>query len=386
MVLRAPTGAGKTTRVPPAVLDAGLAGAGAIVVLQPRQLAARACARRMAFERGGRLGDEVGYQVRFDRCTGPQTRIRVVTEGILLRMLQDDPFLESVAVVVFDEFHERSLDSDLALAMVRRVRETVRPELKLVVMSATLDPEPIARYLGGCPVGRKPRAAAPGRDLLRGGRWRAGRWPNARPRARGRSSTSPAGDVLVFLPGVGEIRQTARRLEPLAAARNLAVMPLYGDLPAEKQDAVLGPGRRRKVVLATNVAETSITIEGITGVVDTGMARSLSFDPHVGMDRLQLVRISQAVGRSAGRPRGTHAAGRLPAAVARADASPPAGPRRAGDPPPRPGRPGAAACGLGRDATWRVSRGSSRPPDARLLEQAETLLRRLGRPGRQAAA
>jgi ATP-dependent helicase HrpB len=293
VVLRAPTGAGKTTRVPPAVLDAGLAGQGTVLVLQPRRLAARACARRMAFERSGRLGEEVGYQVRFDRCVGPRTRIQVVTEGILLRMLQDDPFLESVAVVVFDEFHERSLNSDLALAMVRRVQETVRPELRLVVMSATLAPGSIAGYLGGCPVveseGRlHPVEIAYLEDLEN--RSIAERAVEGVTKILDRT----AGDVLVFLPGVGEIRQTARRLEPLAASRNLAVMPLYGDLPAEKQDEVLGPINRRKVVLATNVAETSITIEGITGVVDTGVARSLVFDPHVGMDRLQLVRISQA--------------------------------------------------------------------------------------------
>jgi ATP-dependent helicase HrpB len=293
VVLRAPTGAGKSTRVPPALLDSGLVPRGTIVVLQPRRLAARACARRMAWQRGTSLGDEVGYQVRFDRCMGPRTRIQVVTEGILLRMLQDDPFLESVAMVVFDEFHERSLNSDLALAMVRRVRETVRPELKLVVMSATLAPAPVARYLGACPVveseGRlHPVDIAYLED------------PEARPIAD-RAADAVArildrteGDVLVFLPGVGEIRQTARRLESLAATRNLAVMPLYGDLPADQQDAVLSPANRRKVVLATNVAETSVTIEGITAVVDTGLARSLVFDPHVGMDRLELVRIAQA--------------------------------------------------------------------------------------------
>src|SRR5208283_3784431 len=134
------------------LLDAGLAGDGSIVILQPRRLTARACARRIAFERGAALGGEIGYQVRFDRCMGSKTRIQVVTEGIFLRMLQDDPFLESVAAVVFDEFHERSLNSDLSLAMVRRVQETVRPELKLVVMSATLAVEPIARWLGNCPL------------------------------------------------------------------------------------------------------------------------------------------------------------------------------------------------------------------------------------------
>jgi ATP-dependent helicase HrpB len=247
----------------------------------------------MAFERGARLGGEVGYQVRFDRRWGPGTRILVVTEGILLRMIQDDPLLESAAVVVFDEFHERSLHSDLALAMVRRVRETVRPELKLIVMSATLAPHPVARYLDDCPVveteGRRyPVEISYVEDV------------ENRPLADraaagvGRILDLTGGDILVFLPGVGEIRQTARRLEPLAAQRNLAVMPLYGDLPAEQQDELLAPIGRRKVVLATNVAETSITIEGITGVVDTGMARSLVFDPHVGMDRLQLARISRA--------------------------------------------------------------------------------------------
>ena len=293
VVLRAPTGAGKTTRVPPAVLDAGLAGRGSIVVLQPRRLTARACARRIAFERGVTLGDEVGYQVRFDRCMGPKTRIQVVTEGIFLRMLQDDPFLESVAAVVFDEFHERSLNSDLALAMVRRVQETVRPELKLVVMSATLAAEPIARWLGDCPVVESRGRLHPVEiryleDLRK--RTVAERAADAVEQILDRTP----GDVLVFLPGVGEIRQTARRLEALAAARNLAVLPLYGDLPAEKQDEVLGPIGRRKVVLSTNVAETSLTIEGITAVVDSGLARSLSFDPHVGMDRLQLAPISQA--------------------------------------------------------------------------------------------
>ncbi len=293
VVLRAPTGAGKTTRVPPAVLDAGLARGGSVVVLQPRRLTARACARRIAFERGAALGDEVGYQVRFDRRMGPKTRIQVVTEGVFLRMLQDDPFLESVAVVVFDEFHERSLNSDLSLAMVRRVQATVRPELKLVVMSATLAAEPIAHWLGDCPVVESRGRLHPVEiryleDVRR--RTVAERTADAVEQTLDRTP----GDVLVFLPGVGEIHQAARRLEPLAAARDLAVLPLYGDLPAEKQDEVLGPIGRRKVVLSTNVAETSLTIEGITAVVDTGLARSLSFDPHVGMDRLQLTPISVA--------------------------------------------------------------------------------------------
>ncbi len=198
-----------------------------------------------------------------------------------------------MAAVVFDEFHERSLNSDLALAMVRRVQETVRPELKIVVMSATLEAGPIARWLGGCPtVESQGRLHPVDISYLEDPRQQplADRTADAVAQVLDRTP----GDVLVFLPGVGEIRQTARRLEPLAAARDLAVLPLYGDLPAEKQDAVLGPLARRKLVLSTNVAETSLTIEGVTAVVDTGLARSLRFDANVGMDRLQLVPISQA--------------------------------------------------------------------------------------------
>jgi ATP-dependent helicase HrpB len=292
-VLRAPTGAGKTTRVPPAVLDAGLAGAGRVVVLEPRRLAARAAARRMADERGGRLGEEVGYQVRFDRRCGPQTRILVVTPGILIRMLQDDPFLESVGAVLFDEFHERSLENDLALGMVRLVQQTVRPELRLVAMSATLAVEQGSAYLGGCPV-----VTGEGRlypvEVLYEPKPEQRPWPVAVAHAVERLLDWTNGDILAFLPGLHEIRQTARQLEPLAHERDLAVLPLHGDLPAEQQDAALLPQGRRKIVLATNVAETSVTVEGITGVVDTGLARTLVFDPGVGLDRLKLVPIARA--------------------------------------------------------------------------------------------
>ena len=293
VVARAPPGAGKTTRVPPALLDAGVAGAGRVVVLEPRRVAARAAARRMAAERGGRLGDEVGYQVRFDRQYGPQTRILVVTPGILLRMLQDDPFLESAGVVVFDEFHERGLESDLALGMVRLVQQTVRPELRVVVMSATLAVEHISAYLGGCPVvegeGRQypvEIAYEPRPERLP--------WPAAAARAAERLLDRTDGDLLVFLPGLQEIRQTAHHLEIGRRERGLAVLPLYGDLPAEQQDAALTPLDRRKIVLATNVAETSVTVEGVAGVVDTGLARTLTFDPGVGLDRLRLTPISRA--------------------------------------------------------------------------------------------
>jgi len=293
VVLQAPTGAGKTTRVPPALLDSGLAGSGQIIMLEPRRIAARAAAARMAFERGSSLGEEIGYQVRFDRRSGPKTRILVVTEGILLRMLQDDPFLESVGAVLFDEFHERSLQSDLALAMVHRVQETVRPELKLVVMSATLAALPIAAYLGNCPViesaGRlhpveiEYLPAAVQTNPL-----------DAVASSVERILSRTAGDVLVFLPGLREIRHLRKRLATLADREGLLLLELYGDLPPEKQDAVLGPSRQRKVVLATNVAETSLTIDGVTGVVDTGLARILKTDRATGLDRLVLSRISKA--------------------------------------------------------------------------------------------
>ena len=293
VVIQAPTGAGKTTRVPPAILEAGLAGSKRIVMLEPRRLAARAAARRMAHERGGRLGDEVGYQVRFDTKFGSQTRILVVTEGVLVRMLQDDPFLETVAAVIFDEFHERSLDNDLALAMVRRVQQTVRPELRIVVMSATLDVDKISAYLDRCPV-----IASEGRqfavDMVYEPKPLQEPWPAAAARAVEHFLDRTSGDVLVFLPGLFEIKQTARHLEALAQKRNLVVLPLHGDLPADQQDAALLPQNRRKIVLATNVAETSVTVEGITGVVDTGLARLMGLDPRVGLDRLRLVPISQS--------------------------------------------------------------------------------------------
>ena len=317
VVLSAPTGSGKTTRVPPAILDAGLAGTRAIVMLEPRRVAARAAARRIAFERGSAVGGEIGYAVRFDQKMGRDTRIRIVTDGILLRMLHDDPYLEQVSVVVFDEFHERGLNADLALGMVRRIQQTVRPDLKIVVMSATLAAEPIAAFLGNCPVvaaeGKlfpvevsyvRDRKRAQGPNLeasksLHG----AGVEFNPLFRDEGMETvvravkeaiTHTAGDLLVFLAGVGEIRRAAQELDQIAERNNLAVMPLYGDLPAEQQDAVLAPSPRRKLVLATNVAETSITIEGVTAVVDTGLARVLQVDEHLGLDRLVLTKISKA--------------------------------------------------------------------------------------------
>lgn len=293
VVLRAPAGAGKTTRVPPAILKTLSQEAGQIVMLEPRRIAARTAARRMALELGERVGQTIGYRVRFEEAVSRQTRILVVTEGVLLRQLQDDPFLDGVAVVVFDEFHERRLDSDLALAMVRRVQQTVRPDLKIVAMSATLDPSDIARYLGDCPIVESEGRLHPVRiDYLR----RVERRHVAELATIGIEQVLPQtdGDVLVFLPGVGEIMRTRSELDALARRHNLAVCTLFGDMTAEDQDRVLAPFAQRKIVLSTNVAETSVTIEGVTAVVDTGLARQMQFDPDIGLDRLELLPVSKA--------------------------------------------------------------------------------------------
>jgi len=293
-VLRAPTGAGKTTRVPPALLDwmRGQGIEGQVVVLEPRRVAARAAARWITEERGGRLGEEVGYQVRFDRKASPSTRLLVVTEGVLLRMLQDDPLLERVGAVVFDEFHERSLQSDLALALTQRVRTSVRDDLRIVVMSATLDPTPVADFLGGAPIVESQGRAFPVEIE------HAPVDPETRLERAVRSAVLDAagrneGDVLVFLPGVGEIRRCASTLEDLTGTLGLRVVELHGELPPERQDAALASGPRRKVVLATNVAETSLTIPGVRVVVDAGLERLPRTDPTVGLERLETVRISR---------------------------------------------------------------------------------------------
>jgi len=292
-VLVAPTGAGKTTHVPPALRRAGVGGGRQIVMLEPRRIAARAAARRMAEENGWTLGREVGYQVRFDRQASAETKILVVTEGILVQMLQRDPFLEEIGAVIFDELHERTLQTDLSLAMARRVQRDARPDLRLVAMSATLDPGPVAAFLGDCPAIESRGRLYPVEVLYL-------ERPDERPLAAQitagvrRVLDTTAGDVLVFLPGVGEIQRAAEALEGLAAKRELVILPLYGDLPPERQDEVLRPLDRRKVVLATNVAETSITIDGVTAVVDSGLVRRLRFDPATGLDRLELGRVSRA--------------------------------------------------------------------------------------------
>ncbi len=307
-VLRAPTGAGKTTRVPPGLLAAGIAGLNAgrtIVMTEPRRVAARAAARRIAEEQGWVLGREVGYQVRFEKKATRETRILVVTEGILVQRLQADPFLDGVGLVIFDEIHERTLAADLALAMARRVQREVRPDLALVAMSATFDPGPLAEFLGGAPTIDSPGRLHPieiryleGADL----RIEPREIPRRVAVAVGLALAESRGGVLAFLPGVGEIQRTAEILAPRAAEAGCALLPLYGDLSAEAQDAAIAPGLKRKIVLATNVAETSVTVSGVAAVVDSGLARILRYDSGLGLDRLDLARTSrESAAQRAGR-------------------------------------------------------------------------------------
>lgn len=291
-VLQAPPGAGKTTRVPLALLELPSLAGGRIVMLEPRRLAAVNAARFMAASLGEEVGETVGYSIRFERKVSRSTRIEVVTEGILARRLQSDPLLEGVGAVIFDEFHERNLASDLSLALVRDVQCGVREDLKVVVMSATLDAEPVARLLGGAPL-----LTSHGRLFPVETRYLkhepTGRLPEAAFAAVKAALAQGPGDVLVFLPGAGEIRRCERLLtESLGDA--VVVAPLYGDLPFAAQQLAILPGPKRKVVLATNIAETSLTIEGVRIVVDTGYSRQLRFDPGTGLNRLEVQRISAA--------------------------------------------------------------------------------------------
>lgn len=300
LVLVAEPGAGKTTRVPPALLRANLLGAEHpnVVMLQPRRVAARAAAERIAEENGWSLGNEVGYHVRFDRMISNDTRLRVLTEGILTRQLLDDPFLEGVGAVILDEFHERSLHTDIAIALLKEVRQTVREDLILIVMSATLDAEPVSRFLGDCPIVKVAGRGFPIEIEYRGvsvGATTAPVWDRMAAAVREQIEAHPTGgDVLAFLPGAEEIRRSARLLESLARERDLFVLPLCGSLPFEEQARALRPADRRKVILATNIAETSLTIDGVDTVIDSGLARIAGYDMDRGLDRLELSQISKA--------------------------------------------------------------------------------------------
>ncbi|MFN8547678.1 MAG: ATP-dependent helicase HrpB [Candidatus Eisenbacteria bacterium] len=292
LVLKAPPGAGKTTRVPAALLDAGLVGGGEeIWVLEPRRVAARRAAERVAHERGGTLGQEIGYQVRFEERASKETRLRFVTEGILTRRLLRDGELRGIGAVLLDEFHERSLEADLALALLREAQEALRPELRLVAMSATLDAGEVARYLDA-PVIESEGRAHP--VELRYEPWPQLRELEARVAHGVRSLVSGGveGSILCFVPGAAEIRRCLAALAPFAADYDLC--PLHGDLSNEEQDRAIREGARPRIIVATNLAEASLTVDGVRTVVDSGLARVKRYDPARGLDRLHSERISRS--------------------------------------------------------------------------------------------
>ncbi len=290
-VLQAPPGAGKTTRVPLALRDEPWLDGRRIVILEPRRLAARAAARRMAWMLDERPGETVGYRIRHESAVGPATRVVVVTEGVLTRLLQRDPALEDVGLVIFDEFHERSIHADLGLALALQTQAVLRSELRILVMSATLEGGPVSALLGDSPIvtseGRSwpvevrhlvPRTGARLEHTVAG--------------AVRRALDDEPGDILVFLPGAGEIRRVASLLNDVPAS----VMPLHGNLPPDQQDRAILPSSpgARKIVLATSIAETSLTIEGVRVVVDSGLARVPRYSPRTGMTRLATIKVSRA--------------------------------------------------------------------------------------------
>ncbi len=296
LVLEAPPGAGKTTQVPLALLGAGWRGEGRILMLEPRRVAARAAANFMSRQLGEPVGQTVGYRIRFENRTSPATRVEVLTEGILTRLIQDDPMLEGVAAIVFDEFHERHLSGDLGLALALDVQAQLRPDLRVLVMSATLDGATLASRIDA------PRLSSEGRGFPVAVQHFPARREEALVfqlrRCVEQALAESPGDLLVFLPGQREIAEAQRVLEasPAIAAATVQVLPLHGELPLEQQTLALSPDPqgRRRLVLATNVAESSVTLPGVRVVIDSGLAREPRFDPNSGFSRLETTTISQA--------------------------------------------------------------------------------------------
>jgi ATP-dependent helicase HrpB len=296
VIVSAPTGSGKSTQVPQMLLNHGLLGDGEVVVLQPRRLAARMLAKRVAEEAGTRLGEVVGYQIRLDSRVSKATRIRFVTEGILLRQMSFDPTLRGISALIFDEFHERHLYGDISLARARQIQQSVRPDLKLIVMSATLDAALLKDYLAPCEVltsqGRTfpvqieylPKAVDFEHDPV---------WAVATRECERIAARSP-GDILVFMPGAYEISRTVQDVQGSHALRGFVCFPLHGELPPEQQDRAVARYDTRKIIVSTNVAETSLTIDGVTAVVDCGLARVARFDAHRGINTLLIGKISVA--------------------------------------------------------------------------------------------
>ncbi|MBU0677771.1 MAG: ATP-dependent helicase HrpB [Verrucomicrobia bacterium] len=296
IIVSAPTGSGKSTQVPQILLDHGLLGDGRVMILQPRRLAARLLAKRVAEERGCQLGGEVGYQVRLENRSSESTKILYVTEGILLRHLLSNPLLDGISAILFDEFHERHLYGDVTLGRALQVQESMRQDLMIGVMSATLDIPRIREYLDPCDV-----LASEGRtfpvdieylerkvDLKERGVW------DVATNAFEKAAADTEGDVLIFMPGAYEITRTVESLHSSSAARGCVILPLHGELPNDAQDAAVANYDKRKIVVATNVAETSLTIDGVRTVIDSGLARIPRYDSHRGINTLLIEKISQA--------------------------------------------------------------------------------------------
>lgn len=295
LILQAPTGSGKSTQVPQMLLDHGLADAGEIVVLQPRRLATRMLAQRVAFERKCKLGDEVGYQIRLDRVCSAKTRIRFVTEGVLLRQMLGDPQLRGVAVIIFDEFHERHLYGDITLAKALELQERARPDLRLVVMSATLETATLGKYLAPCDTLTSAGRTFPVQIEYLPKSLRADEYPvwDAAAEELDRLAPTTEGDVLIFMSGAYEISRTISAVRARLGGK-FVVLPLHGELPASEQDAAIARYDARKVIVSTNVAETSLTIDGVRVVIDAGLARVARFDANRGINTLLIERISRA--------------------------------------------------------------------------------------------
>jgi ATP-dependent helicase HrpB len=296
LILQAPTGSGKSTQVPQMLLDHGLLGTGEVVVLQPRRLATRMLAARVASERQSALGGEVGYQIRFDRVVSDRTRIRFVTEGVLLRQLLQDPKLGSVSAILFDEFHERHLYGDITLARALDLQQSARADLKLIVMSATLETARLETFLEPCAMLRSEGRAYPVDIEYLPRPYRSedvAVWEVAADEIE-RLAGETEGDVLVFMPGAYEIHRTIDAVRRSRVGSEFVVLPLHGELPVADQDAALASYGRRKVVVSTNVAETSLTIDGVRVVIDSGLARIARFDPYRGINTLLVEKISRA--------------------------------------------------------------------------------------------
>ena len=296
VVLQAPTGSGKSTQVPQYMLDDGLVGLGRIVVLQPRRLAARMLARRVAEERSVKLGGEVGFQYRLENVSSRETRILYVTEGILLRQMQENPTLPGISALVFDEFHERHLEGDVALARARQIQQSERPDLKIFVMSATLETALLTDYLKPVEVLASEGKIFPVTVEYLPKPDEAPVWDQATAACELllNSGKCPEGDILVFMPGAYEISRTLNALRSSLSGQQFAFHALHGELPPAEQDAAVAPSTKRKVIVSTNVAETSLTIDGVRVVIDSGLARVARFDPHRGINTLLVEKISRA--------------------------------------------------------------------------------------------